>query len=534
MSQFSFNLRPEPETKAEPEAQKDAQADAQAKTVDIAPKRQVWQVSEITARLRAMMEGEFPDVWVEGEISNCRPAQSGHCYFTLKDARAQIKCVCFREQMRILKFRPEDGLQVTVRGGISIYDQRGEYQIYVQQMEPAGLGALQLAFEQLKKRLEAEGLFAEEKKKALPVLPRRIGVITSPTGAAVRDIVRVLTRRFPNLHVAVYPVRVQGDGAAMDVVTALRYFGRVDSVDGVDVLILARGGGSLEDLWAFNEEIVAYAIARSEIPVITGIGHESDFTIADFVADVRAATPSAAAEIVVRTRAEFEKHVGELERRAVQQSRYLILRWRARVRDLESHGAFRQLETMVRGRRQLIDELGAELGVALRARVRGARQRLALPAARIAAFSLHARAEKWRSRVDATAAGLRGGLGRALVRKRRRFTAAQMGMAASGARGLQARVSRLRARLERASVALEGRAAAWIALARRRVETAELRLQERSPFQLLERGYAIAYDAGGRVLRSAEQVAAGEGISVKLARGEVDAKVTGVRNGEKT
>ena len=519
MSQFSFNLQPDkPKPESEPEVQ--------AERVDIAPKRQVWQVSEITARLRAMMEGEFPDAWVEGEISNCRPAQSGHCYFTLKDARAQIKCVCFREQLRILKFKPEDGLQVTVRGGISIYDQRGEYQIYVQQMEPAGLGALQLAFEQLKKRLEAEGLFAQEKKKALPVLPRRIGVITSPTGAAVRDIVRVLTRRFPNLHVTVYPVRVQGDGAAMDVVTALRYFGRVD---GVDVLILARGGGSLEDLWAFNEEIVAYAIARSEIPVITGIGHETDFTIADFVADVRAATPSAAAEIVVRTRAEFEKHVGELERRAVQQSRYLILRWRARVRDLESHGAFRQLGSMVRWRRQLLDELSAELEQALRARVRGARQRLALPAARIASFNLHARAEKWRRRVDATAAGLRGGLERAVVRKRRRFTAAQMGLASVDFR---ARVMRMRARLERADAGLDARAAAWFVAQRRRLEAASVRLQERSPFQLLERGYAIAYDDSGRVLKSAEQVVAGEGISVRLARGEVDAKVTGVR-GEK-
>ena len=245
MSQFSFELEPQ----------------------NLMPKRQVWKVSELTAQVRDLLEGKFPDVWVEGEVSNFHTAQSGHLYFTLKDAKSQLRCVCFRDQLRGLKFRPEDGLLVTARGSISVYEVRGEYQLYATQIEPVGLGALQLAFEQMKKRLEAEGLFAAERKKPLPVLPRRIGVVTSPTGAAVRDIVRVLKRRFPNVHVQIYPVRVQGEGAAREIVAALKYFNRAAFVD---VLILARGGGSLEDLWAFNEEIVAHAIANSAIPIITG------------------------------------------------------------------------------------------------------------------------------------------------------------------------------------------------------------------------------------------------------------------------
>ena len=265
-------------------------------SLNLMPERHIWKVSELTVRIRDLLEGAFRDLWVEGEVSNFRAAQSGHLYFTLKDEKSQIRCVCFRDQVRGLKFRPEDGLHVTVRGSLSVYEPRGEYQIYVTHIEPVGLGALQLAFEQLKKKLAAEGLFDAGRKKPLPVLPRCIGVVTSPTGAAIRDILRVLKRRFPNVHVSLYPVKVQGEGAAAEIVRAIRHFNR-GSV--VDVLIVARGGGSFEDLWAFNEEIVARAIAESEIPVITGIGHETDFTIADFVADLRAPTPSAAAEIVV-------------------------------------------------------------------------------------------------------------------------------------------------------------------------------------------------------------------------------------------
>ena len=271
---------------------------SQASLFNLMPERRTWKVSELTARIRELLESALPDVWVEGEVSNCHAAQSGHCYFTLKDAKAQIRCVCFRDQMRGLKFKPEDGLHITVRGSLSVYDARGEYQIYVTNIEPVGLGALQLAFEQLKKKLHAEGLFDQARKKPLPVLPRCIGVVTSPTGAAIRDILRVLKRRFPNAQVSCLPHESARDSAAGEIVQALRIFQSRETA--LDVLILARGGGSLEDLWAFNEEILARAIFASEIPVITGVGHETDFTIADFVADLRAPTPSAAAEIVVQ------------------------------------------------------------------------------------------------------------------------------------------------------------------------------------------------------------------------------------------
>jgi exodeoxyribonuclease VII large subunit len=497
MSQLPFNLEP----------------------LNLAPRRQVWKVSEVTAQIRVLLESEFADVWVEGEVSNLHSAQSGHLYFTLKDAKSQLRCVCFRDQLRGIKFRPEDGLHVTVRGAVSVYEARGDYQLYVTQIEPVGLGALQLAFEQLKKRLEAEGIFAAERKKPLPVLPRRIGVVTSPTGAAVQDILRVLKRRFPNVHVQIYPVKVQGEGAAKEIVTALQYFNRVDSID---VLILARGGGSLEDLWAFNEEIVARAIFESVIPIICGVGHETDFTIADFVADVRAPTPSAAAEIVVRTREEFEEHVLELQRYVEQRMKYLLLEWRHRVRDLESHRAFRQLEQLVRRRRQQVDEFASALFDGLRARMKETQRRLTVSSARVASFDLRARANSFRLRLSRRDAEMRGALERVVDRKRRRFNAAQMRVASFD---LGARLERLRRRYEKVADELRVRADRMLAAKQRRLEAASVRLQERSPFQLLERGYAIAYDAEGRVLRSPDQVAIGEDISVRLARGELGATV---------
>src|SRR5258706_13554357 len=258
-----------------------------------------------------------------------------------------------------LKFRPEDGVKLIVRGSISVYEPRGEYQIYVEHIEPSGVGALQLAFEQLKKRLEAEGLFDEARKKPLPMLPRRIGVVTSPKGAAVRDILRILRRRFPNLHLIVYPVRVQGDGAAEDIVAALKYFNRKQLVD---VILLARGGGSIEDLWAFNEEIVARAIAACEIPGVSGVGHEGDFTIADFVGGVRAASPSAAAEIVVRSRLEFQRHLLGLEHKISQQMRYILLEFRHHLKEVTTHIGFRRLENLLRPDRQLTPGLPCGLG----------------------------------------------------------------------------------------------------------------------------------------------------------------------------
>src|SRR5438093_2437224 len=271
-------------------------------TFNLMPTRPVFTVSELTGKIRDLLAKNFTDISVQGEISNCREAQSGHIYFTLKDDRAQVRCVFFKQQRRGIKFRPEDGLQVTVRGSISVYEQRGEYQIYVENLEPVGRGALQLAFEQLKKRLEAEGLFDAARKKPLPLLPSRIGLITSPKGAAVRDVVRILRRRFQNVHLTVFPVRVQGEGSAEEIVRALRFFNQRKMVD---VLIVARGGGSIEDLWSFNEEIVARAIADARMPVISGVGHETDFTIADFAADLRAATPTAAAELAATAQADW-------------------------------------------------------------------------------------------------------------------------------------------------------------------------------------------------------------------------------------
>ncbi|HSY59434.1 MAG TPA: exodeoxyribonuclease VII large subunit [Terriglobales bacterium] len=492
---------------------------SQASLFNLMPERHVWKVSELTERIRDLLEGAFGDVWVEGEVSNCHAAQSGHLYFTLKDPRAQIRCVCFRDQVRALKFRPEDGLHVTVRGGISVYDVRGEYQIYVTNIEPVGLGALQLAFEQLKNRLQAEGLFDDARKKPLPVLPRCIGVVTSPTGAAIRDILRVLKRRFPNAHVRIYPVKVQGEGAAKEIAAGVTYFNRARFSD---VIIVARGGGSLEDLWAFNEEVVARAIAASEIPVITGIGHEADFTIADFVADLRAPTPSAAAELVVRSRQEFERHIAEHQRQLVQQIRYWISQRRHRVRDLETHRGFRQLEILVRRRRQQVDELSSSLAIGLRLRLGVTRQRLTKASARIGSFDLRGRALVVSRKIDQYRRALVASLERLMARKRRGYSSAQVRFAALD---LRARVARWRHVVEQRTVALESRIHRALVTKRQRFEAARLQLEERSPFRILERGYAIAYDANGKVLRSSDQIALGDDIAVRLARGELGAIV---------
>lgn len=494
-------------------------------SLNLIPEKHVWRVSELTLRLSDLLEGEFPDIWVEGEISNFHAAQSGHLYFTLKDEKAQIRCVCFRDQVRGLRFRPEDGLKVTVRGGISVYQSRGEYQVYVSHVEPVGLGALQLAFEQLKKKLETEGLFDGERKKALPVLPRRIGIVSSPTGAAIRDIVRVLRRRFPNLRVTLFPVKVQGGGAAEEIVHAIRHFNRSQMVD---VMIVARGGGSLEDLWVFNEEIVARAIAASGIPIITGIGHETDTTIADFAADMRAPTPSAAAEIVVRTRAEFEKHITDCARQLAHQMRYLFLEKRHALRDLASHRAFRRPGEIVRRQRQQVDELSASLAKDLHGRIETVRRRVQLSGTRIGSFDLLGRFKMLHLRVERRQGELGAALERALTRQRRRYALAQVRMASLD---LRARVSVLRRVLERRTNEFVMHARRYLSATRRKLEAATVRVEERSPFQLLERGYAIAYDPSGRVLRSVDQIAVGDRIAVRLARGEVG---TIVRNKTKT
>jgi exodeoxyribonuclease VII large subunit len=283
------------------------------------PFRYILSVSELTQEIKDILEDRFPDVWVEGEISNLRIPPSGHIYFTLKDDFSQIRAVLFKMQARTLRFLPEDGLHIICRGRVSLYEKRGDYQLILVSIEPKGIGALQLAFLQLRERLVKEGLFDQSHKKPIPMVPHKIGIITSPTGAAIQDMLHILNRRFENLQLLLYPVRVQGEGASSEIAEAIKYFNK--EMD-VDVIIVGRGGGSLEDLWAFNEEVVARAIYHSEIPIISAVGHETDYTIADFVADLRAPTPSAAAELVVRDKREIKNIIhyseGRLENRMLQ------------------------------------------------------------------------------------------------------------------------------------------------------------------------------------------------------------------------
>ena len=281
--------------------------------------RRIWTVRDLVVAVRTHIEREYSDIWVEGEISNFRAHDSGHLYFTLKDQNAQIKAVMFRSQARLLRFRPENGMQVVSRGRVTIYEDRGELQISAEYLEPKGAGALQVAFEQLKAKLEAEGLFDASHKKSIPTLPRRIGIVTSPQAAALRDILNVLRRRHDTAGILIFPAQVQGEAAALEVTAGVRYFNKARNVD---VIIVARGGGSAEDLAAFNHEGLARAVAASEIPVISAIGHETDFTIIDFVADLRAPTPSAAAELVIRSRQEVEEQAEALRQRLARAMRY--------------------------------------------------------------------------------------------------------------------------------------------------------------------------------------------------------------------
>jgi exodeoxyribonuclease VII large subunit len=315
--------------------------------------RRVHAVSELVGGIRQGLEREFRDIWIQGEISNLRQPGSGHLYFTLKDDDAQISAVCFRMRGRYLKFEPEDGMDVLARGTVTVYPPRGQLQVMIEHMEPLGRGALQVAFEQLKARLHQEGLFDDRHKKKLPLLPSKVGVVTSPTGAAIQDILRVLKRRNDRVSVLIYPARVQGKQAAAEIAAGIDY---LNARSDLDVLIVGRGGGSLEDLWPFNEEVVARAIFRSRIPVISAVGHEIDFTIADFVADLRAPTPSAAAEIVSGQREELASRVRQLAQRGVQGVRYQLQRHRQELERLTRSRGFVDAETRIRFLQQRLDE----------------------------------------------------------------------------------------------------------------------------------------------------------------------------------
>jgi exodeoxyribonuclease VII large subunit len=443
--------------------------------------RQVLTVSELNAIARSALETTLPAVWVEGEVSNCKRAPSGHWYLTLKDSGAQIGAVLFRAQAAALRFRLEDGLKIQAFGRVSLYEARGAYQIVLDRIEPAGLGALQLAFEQLKTRLAAEGLFDAARKRPLPILPRRIGLVASPGGAALRDILRVLERRFAGLRVVIAPSRVQGDGAAAEIVEAIR---RLNALGGIDLLILARGGGSIEDLWAFNEEIVARAIAASAVPVVSAVGHEVDVTIADLVADLRAPTPSAAAEMIVRSRAEFLESIDALRRRLDGAVLLAVTRGRHR---LEAAGAARALE-VVRGR--------------------------------------------WREaalRLDDRAARLRGAAGRRAAETRHTIQVLAERMTP---RRLAERLSARRQRLAGLRRMVETAIAARLQAARSMAARAGGRLDALSPLAVLGRGYAICRAVpSGAILKEAAAVAAGEAVRVRLHRGALLCAVTEVEDG---
>ena len=438
------------------------------------PTRKIFSVSELSQGIKTLLEREYPDVWVTGEVSNFRGAASGHLYFTLKDATAQLRAVCFRNQARYLKFKPQDGISVIARGHLSVYEARGEYQLYVEYLEPAGLGALQLAFEQLKQKLAAEGLFDIARKKPLPLLPRAIGVVTSPTGAVIRDILRILRRRFRNMNVLIYPVKVQGEGAAGEVVEGVKYFNREPNVD---VVIVARGGGSLEDLWAFNEEVVARAIAASGIPVISAVGHETDFTMADFVADLRAPTPSAAAELVVHRKQDFLTELENRARRMTQIIRLQLSEARQRLTELRMHHAFQTLATRLAERAQRVDDAVASLERSMRSLLNRARQ-------------------EW---LRASAGVVRYDSRRLLGLKRA---------------ALDDRLGRFDAALRR-----------FLTERHNRLAHVEAILKERSPLTILQRGYSITRDAAGKIVRDAEAVVLGSDISVRLTRGELRAIV---------
>ena len=441
---------------------------------DMQSQRKVYSVSDLSLELKNLLEKQFPDVWVTGEVSNFRAATSGHFYFTLKDASAQIRAVCFRNQARYLKFKPQDGISVIARGHLSVYEARGEYQLYVEYLEPAGVGALQLAFEQLKAKLAAEGLFDPARKKPLPVLPSAVGVVTSPTGAVIRDILRVLKRRFPNMNVALYPVKVQGEGAAEEIVAGIEYFNRHPIVD---VLIVARGGGSLEDLWAFNEEIVARAIAASKIPVISAVGHETDFTIADFVADLRAPTPSAAAELVVHRKQDFIDELHERARHMGQILRLKLSEARERLTALRLHHVFQTMRMRLGERGQRVDDCIVELDRLMREKLSEGRQALLQASAGIVRYDF-----------------------RRLV-------------------GLK------RAALEERDRKLETKFQQFLLARQNRLIQVEALVKERSPLTILNRGYSITRDAQGRMVRDAAQVSIGDDLSIRLARGELGARV---------
>ena len=438
------------------------------------PERRVWKVRDLVAAVRTHIEREYSDAWVEGEISNFRAPDSGHLYFTLKDGNAQVKVVMFRSSARLLRFRPADGLQVVVRGRITIYEDRGELQIAAEYIEPKGAGSLQLAFEQLKAKLEAEGLFAAERKKPIPTLPSRIGIVTSGQAAALRDILNILQRRHHSANVLIFPAQVQGDAASTEIATGIRYFNQHDNVD---VIIIARGGGSAEDLAPFNNEGLARMIAASEIPVISAVGHETDFTITDFVADLRAPTPSAAGELVIRSRQEIEEQAAALHERLARAMRYRLLMGRQALTELAQHGTFARMMEGIHQRQQKLDDLAHRMELAQRLVLEQSRRRWENVSAAVRHYDLRLVLSGMRKELDSRTTSL---------------------VAVTRNVLLQHRV-----RSERLQTALESL----------------------SPLAILDRGYALVFDAEGKLLKGVASVNPGDNISARLAHGQLHATV---------
>jgi exodeoxyribonuclease VII large subunit len=441
--------------------------------------RRIFTVQSLVGEARQLIERRFADVWVQGEISNLRPAGSGHLYFTLKDADAQLNVVLFRRQASLLRFKPQDGMVVLARGKISIYENRSQLQLIADLLEPLGAGALQIAFEQLKSRLDAEGLFNPDRKRSLPPYPTTIGIITSPTGAVLQDMLNILNRRHARLNVTLYPAMVQGETTADSVIAGIEYFNaQLESGQPApQILILARGGGSIEDLSGFNDESLARVIAASRIPIVSAIGHETDFTIADFAADLRAPTPSAAAELVTAAQHQVEQYLDELTRRAERACRYQLLRARARLNQLSADTVLQRVEHSLGRRMQRLDDqhfrLQSAIERTLRARFRNA----------------------------------------TLLRER------------IIRQDVSRHLTLLRTRLDRATTRLAQQAQSQLNTRRTKCIAARARIESLSPLAVLGRGYALVFDAQGRLLLNAAAATPGDNITARLARGEISATV---------
>ncbi len=443
------------------------------------PERRIFTVRALVTGVRENLETAYADIWVEGEISNCRPAPSGHLYFTLKDGDAQLLVVLFRRQAQLLRFRPQDGLAILARGRVSVYESRGQLQLIAETIEPRGAGALQLAYEQLRDRLKAEGLFDAARKRQLPAFPRCIGVITSTGGAVLHDILTVIGRRHARLNLLIYPAFMQGPECAATVAAGIHFFNRNPAL--ADVILIARGGGSLEDLAGFNDETLARTIAGSDLPVVSGIGHETDFTIADFVADLRAPTPSAAAELITGAQHRIEERIQFLDARVLRATRYQLILARQRLTALSIAHVQSRLQAALGRRQQRLDDLQHRLGSAAVVRVRTLAARLDAVSARLATHDPTLRLTLARRRLEGATQSLRR-LGPVVVKTR----AARLAHAAG-------------------------------------------RLEALSPLAVLSRGYAIVYSADGGLLRDAGETRTGQKIRARLAAGTLEAEVTSTR-----